>query len=244
MTFFIIVLVAFIIWLIYKANSKPSTRTTTNQPNRTTRSATTPKTPYSYRPTTTRKESVVKFLKSASSLDDLKNISDLHDAFTGEKLDVLKELYRFSTCKVYYHRASYDVILSENHGKCVACKKPTLISITSKDASSTSGRDHHISTVTLVNYKSFEGQVITFEGYVPRINYSKTGSIAVMFQDESWVHGLKLVVFGGKVDDVGGYSYLTNMKNKKVCVRGLIVNHHKYGWQIIVTSRSMILKIS
>lgn len=244
MNFFIMILVAFIIWLIYKANSKPSNRTHNNQTNRTASSATTPKTPYSYRPASTQRESVVKFSKSASSHDDLKNISDLHDAFTGEKLDVLKGLYRCSTCKVYYHRASYEVILSENQGKCVACQKPTLISLTSKDASSTSGRDNQISTVTLANYKSFEGQVITFEGYVPRINYSKTGSIAVMFQDTSWVHGLKLVVFGGKVDDAGGYSYLTNMKNKKVRVRGLIVNHHKYGWQIIVTSKSMILKIS
>ena len=48
------------------------------------------------------------------------------DAFTGEALNAALGLYQCGKCQVYYHRACYEVIRSENGGQCVACLSTTI----------------------------------------------------------------------------------------------------------------------
>jgi len=99
--------------------------------------------------------------------------------------------------------------------------------------------------VTLQNYKNHVGRVVTFEGVVTKVNESRRGNdFAVMFENKSWKYGFKLVFFRGAVKKVGGKPYITGLQGQRIRVRGLIINHERYGYEIIVSEKSMILETS
>ena len=138
-------------------------------------------------------------------------LSGLRDAFTGELLDPAQGLFQCAKCLVYYQRTSMAVLKSENGGRCVSCLD-TKIRMVEAQAAAHSGQNYQVQVVTLADYRQHIGHVITFEGFVPRVNPSRDGrSYAVMFEDTTWNHGLKMVVFKGKVataqivDRIGNY---------------------------------------
>jgi hypothetical protein len=174
------------------------------------------------------------------------SLAGLHDGFTGAPLDAKRGLYRCRTCQVYYHADSYEVLREENSGRCVACLGTALVLSTGSSGTATyeAGRDYDAQIVTLQNYRQHVGHVITFEGHVPRVNRSRNGrSYAVMFENASWKHGLKMVVFRGTVAGVGGSEFLLGLQGRTIRVRGLLSQHHIFGYQIIVKDRSMIMEI-
>lgn len=135
------------------------------------------------------------------------------------------------------------VIKSENGGRCVSCLE-TKIRAVELRGEAPAGQNYQAQVVTLTDYRQHIGHVITFEGSVPRVNPSRDGrSYAVMFQDTSWNRGLKMVVFKGKVREVGGSRFLIGLKGKTIRVRGLLTSHPTFGPQIIVSERSMILSV-
>ena len=167
----------------------------------------------------------------------------LRDAFTGELLEPGRGLFQCSKCHVYYHRSSMEVLKSENGGRCVSCLG-AIIHAVKVQAARPAGRNYQAQVVTLENYKQHVGHVITFEGHVPRVNPSRDGrSFAVMFQDASWNHGLKMVVFRGKVRDTGGSRFLLSLRGKTIRVRGLLTVHPTFGYQIIISEKNMILGV-
>ena len=171
-------------------------------------------------------------------------LGHLHDAFTGAPLNPTLGLYRCSSCQVYYHTESYQVLAEENGGRCVACSSTTIISLTSEKARQQGGRDYSPDVVTLDNYRQHAGHVITFEGRVNRVLTSRRGSdYAVMFENKSWTKGLKLVFFRGAVRKVGGSRYINGLTGKSVRMRGLLINHETFGYEIIVAEKSMILSV-
>ncbi len=240
-----IIIVYQIIKYFYKKSSDRSRQYT--PPSSSSRSSTTPSktSPYVYRPTSSRKSrDIIKFNSANNASVDLKNLEGLHDAFTGESLTVSLGLFQCNNCKVYYHRESYNVLIQENASRCVSCQSTKIVSLTGEQVRTSTGRDYQLQVVTLNNYHNFNGHVITFEGYVPRINTASDGkTLAVMFEDTSWTRGLKLVAFRGKINQAGGYTFLRSLQGRTVRVRGLLTRHNKYGWQIIITSRSMILEV-
>ncbi|MBW7936918.1 MAG: hypothetical protein H3C71_07240, partial [Flavobacteriales bacterium] len=89
-----------------------------------------------------------------------------------------------------------------------------------------------------------EGSVVTFEGRVHQVNESRRGNdFAVMFEDKSWVKGFKLVFFRDGARKVGGSSYINSLAGRKVKIRGLVVKHPKFGYEIIISEKSMILSV-
>ncbi len=200
-----------------------------------------PKTKAGYRPTRGASNTNLSWKEQSISKGgiNIKELDGLQDAFTGLSLDPLKGLYQCVKCKVFYHQESIDVIKSENRGECVSCQSSTINLIEKTDV--TSGTNYTPHSVTLSNFKNYTGQVITFEGQVPDILESRRGSdYAVMFEKKSWTKGFKLVFFQGNVEK----DYIYNLKNKKIKVRGLLVNHETFGWEIIVNHKSMILEIN
>ncbi|MEI8624994.1 hypothetical protein P4S67_12420 [Pseudoalteromonas sp. B137] len=177
------------------------------------------------------------FLKTPTEND----LKDLHDAFTGAVLNKALGLYQCFSCKVYYHKESLQVLKEVNSSKCVSCHSTNIVEIT--DASNTSkGKDYSPSIITLSNYKEHVGSVVTFEGLVQNVRESKRGNdFAVMFENKSWVQGFKLVFFRGAVRKVGGKPYINSLNNKKLRVRGLLIKHEKFGYEIIVSEKSMIM---
>ena len=134
------------------------------------------------------------------------NLAGINDAFTGIEIDQSKQIYSCE-CGVFYQTESFELLRDENNSKCVACSKATisLYSATSERTaasnrtrvkSRTKPRNYAPNSVTLDNYKRHVNQVVTFEGYVHKVNVSRRGSdYAVMFENKSWTKGFKLVFF-------------------------------------------------
>ena len=169
-------------------------------------------------------------------------IKDLVDALTGVPLDINLGLYQCQKCKVFYQAQSYEVIRSENNGRCVSCLNTQIVGVQKR--SEQRGHNAEVSVVTLENYHNFAGHVITFEGYVEKVLTSRRGSdYAVMFENTSWTKGFKMVVFRGSLEKCGGASFLFNMTNHRVKIRGLLINHKTFGYEIIINDPAMILSI-
>ncbi len=218
-------------------------------PRQTPRSTPRPPSKDTYRPTSSRSSSGIFFQSPESSGTSSQKVTqdDLHDlcdAFTGEKLDLSKGLYRCEKCKVHYHNESFEVLRSENNGACVACGSKNLLCLTAGNAKTTTGRNFDPSIVSLADIRSHIGRVVTFEGYAHSVEVSRRGTdYAVMFEPKSWVKGFKLVFFKGTTHKVGGGNYIKGLKGRTIKVRGLVVNHPTFGLEIIVSERSMILSV-
>lgn len=248
---FTLFILAFVVYIIYKIFSSLSKRGGSSGASRAGSSTVSspPKNTNTYRPAA-RKTSGIDFGggsnsgSTASSASLQKELDDLCDAFTGEKLDSAKGLYRCERCKVYYHNASYEVLRSENSGACVACGAANLIAVSIGNASTSRGRNYDPSIVTLANIKAHVGRVVTFEGYVHSVKASRRGTdYAVMFEPKAWASGFKLVFFRGAANKVGGAAFINGLNRRTVKVRGLVVDHPTFGLEIIVSERSMILSI-
>ena len=134
-------------------------------------------------------------------------------------------------------------MLFRSNSQCVSCQSTNIIAVIGA-SKSTGGRDYTPNVVTLQSYKQHEGSVVTFEGRVHKVNESRRGNdFAVMFEDKSWVKGFKLVFFRDGVRKVGGSSYINGLAGRKVKVRGLVIKHPKFGYEIIVSEKSMILSV-
>ncbi len=182
-----------------------------------------------------------------------KSFDGIVDAFTGLPINFDSSVYT-CTCGAAYQNDSYEVIKSENSSNCIACKQPN-ISLYQDTPSTTyvrepnktrtrrkAPRNYDPNAVTLSNYKSFENTMVTFQGRVERVQQSRRGSdYAVMFEDKSWVEGFKLVFFKGSVRKVGGARYIKSLLGKTIKVRGLLIRHERFGYEIIINDRAMIL---
>ena len=131
----------------------------------------------------------------------------------------------------------------ENEGRCVSCRGTDIRPIAT--ASGAAGRNATVTDISLANYAAFEGQIITFRGSVKRVNVSQRGSdFALMFEDRSWTKGFKMVVFRSDVPKVGGADFLSGLHGRQLRIRGLLVKHDVFGYEIIVSDRAMILEIA
>lgn len=179
----------------------------------------------------------------SSSIPAAADLDGLHDAFTGAPLDKRLGLHQCQSCKVFYHTESLQVLREANNSQCVACQSTNIIAVLS-GSKAAGGKDYTPNVVTLQNYKQHEGRVVTFEGAVHKVNESRRGNdFAVMFEDKSWALGFKLVFFRDGVRNVGGKPYITGLSGKTVRVRGLVIKHPKFGYEIIVSEKSMILGV-
>lgn len=195
-----------------------------------------------YRPRPSNKKPKIQFDPlTTGRAPDLK---DLHDAFTGAPLNPALGLHQCTMCQVYYHAASIEVLREENAGRCVACGSTALVARTAQDARTSGGRDYDPNVVTLANFRSHFDRVVTFEGLVQEVKTSRRGKdYAVMFEQTTWAKGLKLVFFRRSIPDAGGVKFIKSLRGKHVRVRGLLINHHIFGPEIIITERSMILGV-
>jgi hypothetical protein len=195
-----------------------------------------------YRPRPSNKKPKIQFdPPTTGRAHDLK---DLHDAFTGVALNPALGLYQCTTCQVYYHAASIEVLREENAGRCVACGSTALVARGAQEARASRGRDYDPNVVTLANFRSHFDHVVTFEGLVREVKTSRRGKdYAVMFEQTGWAKGLKLVFFRRSIPDAGGVTFIKSLRGKHVRVRGLLINHRIFGPEIIITERSMILDV-
>jgi ribosomal protein S27AE len=132
------------------------------------------------------------------------DLSGVVDAFTGEALNAALGLYQCGKCHVYYHRASFELIQSENAGRCVACLDSSvrLVSFTQVPPSQRSSshipgnegvstnyqtttsdvktsqrilfRNYQPDTVNLSNYREHVGRVVSFTGLVSKVLKSRS----------------------------------------------------------------------
>ena len=128
--------------------------------------------------------------------------------------------------------------------RCVACGTARIVVVTEGQARTATGRDYSPNLVTLRNFRQNFNQVVTFEGIVVSVKTSRRGSdYAVMFENKSWTLGLKLVFFRGATSKVGGPTFINGLDGRRVRVRGLLLNDQKFGPEIIVSERGMLLDV-
>lgn len=201
-----------------------------------------PKNQTIYRPQTTHKGGIVfKPLDTSGSIEKI-DLSGVNDAFTGAPLNPSLGLFQCTTCKVFYHQESYDLLVEVNSAKCVSCSNATIRSLTETEAKKSERRNYDPNIITLEKVKQNVGRVITFEGYVHDVKVSRRGSdYAVMFEDKSWTGGFKLVFFRKAAARIGA-SYILRLKGRTIRVRGLIVHDKKFGYQMIISEKSMIVR--
>ena len=170
------------------------------------------------------------------------DIADLVDGLTGVPLRSAVGLYQCRRCKVFYHPDSFDVITAENGGRCVSCLQPELAKIS--DHRDQRGQNATVGVVTLETYRQHTGHVVTFEGRVAKVLVSRRGKdYAVMFEEKTWTQGFKMVVFRGKVQRIGGPNFLKSLVGRTVRVRGLLILHGRFGYEIVVSDAAMILGV-
>ena len=246
-------------WLIFfggigwlKDKISGSNTTTQSPPSSRTQNRSRPRqNPETYRPQRrSASRSTIKFgesqsFSSSQKQPDKSDLDGLHDAFTGAPLDSKLGLHQCQSCKVYYHTESLGVLREMNSSQCVSCQSTNILVIVPGSGEKPRGNDYNPNVVTLQNYKEHVGRVVTFEGYVSKVNESRRGNdFAVMFENKSWTQGFKLVFFKGAVRKVGGKPYITSLQGQRIKVRGLIINHDTFGYEIIVSEKSMILEVS
>lgn len=245
--------IGFIVWIAKRnsdqssGNQYPSTNRNFDPSARRTFD-TTPKRPKdktTFRPSP-RKKSItgIKFKDTTqSNLPVPSSLEGLHDAFTGEPLKKSLGLYQCQNCHVFYHTESYQILKEANNSKCVACQSSNIIAVLA-DQKDKTGKDYKPNNVTLLDYRKHVGSVVTFEAKVAKVLESRRGNdFAVMFESKSWTKGFKLVFFRTAIKKVGGRPYIFGLKGKTIKVRGLIVNHPTFGYEIIVSEKSMVLSV-
>lgn len=199
--------------------------------------------PDTYRPRPAQKPSI-KFGTVSQGPAAPPDLEGLHDAFTGAPLNPALGLHQCTSCQVYYHTESLDVLREANAGQCVACGSTALVARGAQEARSHRGRDYDPNVITLANYRSHFGRVVTFEGMICELKVSKRGKdYALMFERASWTKGLKLVFFRRSIPQAGGLNFIKYLDGRHVRVRGLLIRHPIFGPEIVVSERSMILDV-
>lgn len=176
--------------------------------------------------------------EGATTLD----VSGLVDAFTGEALNVALGLYQCAKCGVFYHRSTVEFIRTENNGKCISCQQTSILEVTSSNSRQKwQNVTIEPDVITLDNYQLHVDRVITFRGVVRNILKSTSGKdYALMFEDKTWCDGFKVVIQRGKIKAAGGSRFFYKLKGRTIRVRGLLQHHPIFGFQILVSDRSMI----
>jgi hypothetical protein len=182
---------------------------------------------------------------------DAKTASEqVTDFVTGAAFWTAASTYQCRECLAFYGLESFELLRAENGGRCASCRSTNLRVLgerRSQDApraTQPSGRAAEPGSATLSNYRSFEGQVVTFCARVVKVKESRRGGdFAVMFEDKAWNLGFKLMFFKNVLTALGGASYARGLQGATITVRGLIVNHRDFGYEIIINDRGMVLRV-
>lgn len=172
------------------------------------------------------------------------------DFVTGAALRTSASTYQCTHCLAYYSPESFSLLQAENGSRCASCRSVNLRVLGRQASQRTQRTAPPVSratgpgTASLFNFRSFEGQVVTFTGRVIKVLESRRGGdFAVMFEDKSWKQGFKLVFFKGALSALGGPAYARSLHGATITVRGLIVNHSQFGYEIIANDRRMVRRV-
>jgi hypothetical protein len=176
------------------------------------------------------------------------DLNGIVDALTGASLQGMSGLRQCARCKVFYQEQSFQFIRKENRGRCVAC----LSTVIKKTGLNFSPRNEPASPappltppphiVMPASYHGHDGRVVTIEGIVVDVLTSRGGlQHALMFERTTWAKGLKLVLSSRVLHRIGGPNILRGLREKTVCVRGLLKNHPLLGPQIIASGPEAIV---
>jgi hypothetical protein len=172
------------------------------------------------------------------------------DFLTGATFGTSASTYQCTNCQAFYSVESYELLRAENSERCASCRSSTLRLLGGQQAGPAHrpirkpNASQQPGAATLENYRGFAEQVVTFTGRVIRIIESRRGGdFAVMFEDKSWKAGFKLVFFKDSLASLGGSAFVKGLRGSTITVRGLVVNHRQYGYEIIINDRRMLLKV-
>jgi len=171
-------------------------------------------------------------------------LSDVRDAVTGQPLHPALGLHRCTRCHVFYQASSVACIQRDNGGRCISCGNTTVVPMQRAYGVDRDARHDSQAITTLEDYRSKVNQLVVFEGRCVRVRPSRSGTAyAVMFEDGAWTRGFKLVIRSAVVEEVGGAAFIRSLAGRTIRARGVVEHSLVFGYEITVTSRSMILGV-
>jgi hypothetical protein len=176
---------------------------------------------------------------------DETDLTDVRDAITGQPLRPAMGLHRCMRCHVFYETASVECIQRENGGRCISCGSAAVSPVNGVPTGEQSASgDPDADITTLDTYRQRVDQLVIFEAHCVRVLPSRSGTAyAVMFEHGTWTEGFKLVIRTGFVAHVGGDDFIRSLAGRTVRARGVIVHSPVFGYEITITTRSMILGV-
>lgn len=170
-------------------------------------------------------------------------IDDLVDALTGAPLHRAPGLRQCQRCKAYYNSQSYEFILRENNGLCVACLSANTLHAAEYPTSISPWPPLPAPVlVSPVNYHAHSDRLVELEGDVVDVQQSRGGQqFALMFEQATWAKGIKLVIPSRLAYRLGGPGILFMLRAKTVRVRGLLKIHPLLGPQIMASGPEAIV---
>ncbi len=162
------------------------------------------------------------------------------DVLSGNILESGQVFYQCSRCFLFYSAESVKRITNSIKFFCTNCGEEIELDPDNHDFKN--GKNYLPPQVDLVNFMRYVRRVVSFEGQVVEIKWSSENDVLVIkFQDASWSDALKIPVFGEKgISDLGGEDFIFSLQGVKIKVRGLLIQHPRFGYEILTHKRSMI----
>jgi len=169
---------------------------------------------------------------------------DVRDAVTGQPLRDEPGIHQCTRCRVYYQAPSVDFVRRHNGSRCIACNIAPVVPLDAARPGQWVTPPSGGNVTTLANYRRRVNQEVVFEGRCLQVLTSRSGTaFAVMFERGTWTEGFKLVVPTAYVTEVGGAVFVRSLAGRTIRARGVVTHSPIFGYEISISSRSMILEV-
>ena len=177
------------------------------------------------------------------------SVEGILDPITGTEFRANENIYQCVACTSLYHSDSRQFLVEQNNGRCASCGQSAslrLVRAVERPVKIAKAPvQYRPYAVTLDEVKQYLGRVVSFEGRVVQVHVSPRGTYFVKFEHGGIPDVFKLVIFPNYVHNFAyGGETIEAYSGKRLRVRGLIQEHEKWGWEILVFTEDGIEVLS
>jgi hypothetical protein len=183
---------------------------------------------------------------------ELSLLVGVDDAFEHTPLMAGEQVALCTYDKVAYHLRTWEFLRKENQGRCCSCGRSgtirivTLPGVRVSAPPPVSAPDPSLlspgeTVISLSRIRDFEGRAVVVHDFVQEVHFSQRGTCFIKFEDRPIPEAFKVVVFDSyQVEWEEAEVDLKSYQHRYIRVRGVIQDHWKWGWEILVNSPRLI----